>query len=432
MKINFDPFLRFIKIKSLSSIVMLVTSMAALYMANSRFASMYQEFLELEFTIGFSEFHLTKSILHWVNDGLMAVFFFLIGLEIKSEFITGSLNSIRRAVLPIFAAIGGMVVPIIIFLVLNHNQKGIEGWGIPMATDIAFSIGVLGVFGSRVPLGLKIFLTTYAIIDDLGAIIIIALFYSSSIDWHLVIIALILLSVLFILTALNIYWKYFFLFSGIIIWLLFLKSGIHPTVAGVLVSFTIPLQRKKKFSDVIRRGRKALNELSLMIGKKEKVFEEHKDALHVLDTFTSSIYSPLQYLQYRLQGLVAFLIIPLFGFANAGITFTAQGSAISPLTLNIAVSLLFGKVIGISLFTYLTVKLKIGVLPLYTNFNQIIGLGFLGGLGFTMSIFIANLAYDSADMINSSKIGILLGSMIAAILGLTILKFSLKKKLNLE
>ena len=407
---------------------MFVTSMTALIMANSDFASIYEEFQELEFTVGFTEFHLKKSILHWVNDGLMAIFFFLIGLEIKSEFFTGSLNSIRRAILPVFAAIGGMIVPMVLFLVLNHNKEGIEGWGVPMATDIAFSLGILGLFGSRVPLGLKVFLTTLAIIDDLGAIIIIAFFYSSSIEWQLVLLAIVLLSVLFILTILNIYWKYIFLCLGIVIWILFLKSGIHPTIAGVLVAFTIPRQRKKKFSNVIRKGRKALKELSLMIGKKETAFDEHKEAMQVLDNFSSEIQSPLRYLHYRLQGVVAFIIIPLFGFANAGIAFSAGGGTVPSLTLNIALSLLFGKVVGIVLFTYLLVKLKVADLPLNTNFYQIIGLGFLGGLGFTMSIFIANLAFYSAYTTNSAKIGILLGSATAAIFGFFILNYSLQKK----
>ncbi len=405
---------------------MFVTSMAALILANSCLAPVYEKFLELKFTIGVGNFHLTKSVLHWINDGLMTIFFFLIGLEIKSEFLTGSLNSMRRAVLPVFAAIGGMIVPIVIFLTLHHGQAGIEGWGIPMATDIAFSLGVLGIFGSRVPLGLKVFLTTYAIIDDLGAVIIITFFYSSSIHWNFIIIALALLLLLFILTAFTIYWKYLFLLLGIIIWILFLKSGIHPTIAGVLVAFTIPMHREKKFSDVIKKGKKALNELSKINGKNEAELKAHKEAIQVLDTFTSKIQSPLHFLQHRLQGIVSFIIIPLFGFANAGITFTTQGGAISPLTLNIAMALLFGKVLGISLFTYLPLKLKIGILPLHTNFKQIIGLGFLGGLGFTMSIFIANLAFDSADMINSAKIGILLGSVVASVLGFIILKYSIK------
>ncbi|NQU51764.1 MAG: Na+/H+ antiporter NhaA [Bacteroidetes bacterium] len=428
MKIKFDPLRRFVKIKSLGSICMLVATIAALTMANTNLNSFYREVLELEFTIGFSGFHLTKSILHWINDGLMSIFFFVIGLEIKREFLIGELNSMKKAILPVFAAIGGMIVPITIFFVLNYGKEGIEGWGIPMATDIAFSLGVLGMLGKRIPFGLKIFLTTFAIIDDLGAVLVIAIFYSSLIYWYLVLIAFILLLILSILSIKNIYSRYIFIPIGIIIWILFLKSGIHPTIAGVLFAFTIPSHRKKKLFDVFQRGKIALNELSQLIGKKEIVFNNHKAAINILDKFTSEIQSPLQQLQNKLHGMVSFFIVPLFAFANAGISFIGDGSAITRLSINIAISLLVGKVIGISLFSYLAVRFKIAILPLNVDFNQIIGLGFLGGLGFTMSIFISNLSYQSVDMLNSSKIGILLGSFIASIIGYFVIKYSLKKR----
>ncbi len=407
---------------------MFFTSMVALFMVNSGFAPFYQHLLELELTIGFPGFNLSKTILHWINDGLMAIFFFLIGLEIKGEFVAGALNSMKKAILPIFAAFGGMVVPITIFVVLNYNMEGIEGWGIPMATDIAFSLGVLGILGNKVPLGLKIFLTTYAIIDDLGAVLVIAVFYGSAIEWQFVLLAMALLAILFVLTWLNIYRKFIFLSIGIVIWILFLKSGIHPTIAGVLIAFTIPLHRKKKFRDVIKRGERAIKELSLLTGKKENIINEHKRAINVLDNFTSEIQSPLHHLQFRLHGIVSLFIIPLFGFANSGIIFIGDGGSVTHLSLNIALSLLVGKVVGISLFTYLPIKLKIAVLPIHVKFKQIIGLGFLGGLGFTMSIFISNLAYQSPDMINSAKIGILLGSVVATIFGFLIIRNSLQIK----
>lgn len=427
MKIKFDPLRRFVKIKSLSSICMLLATVAALIAANTNLKPLYTQFFELEFLIGFSEFHLSKSILHWINDGLMTIFFFVIGLEIKREFLIGELSSVRKAILPILAAVGGMIFPITIFFVLNHGKEGIEGWGIPMATDIAFSLGVLGMFGKRLPFGLKIFLATYAIIDDLGAVLVIAVFYSSLIYWHLVLIAFILLFLLSLLSIKNIYSRYLYIPIGIIIWLLFLKSGIHPTIAGVLFAFTIPSHRKKKLFEVFQRGKTALSELSQLIGKKEIVFNEHKAAINILDRFTSEIQSPLQQLQNKLQGMVSFLIVPLFAFANAGICFTGDEGTITQLSINIAISLLVGKVTGISLFSYLAIKSGIAVLPLNVTIKQIIGLAFLGGLGFTMSIFISNLSYESTHLLNSAKIGILIGSSVASIIGYQVIKHNIKK-----
>jgi NhaA family Na+:H+ antiporter len=427
MKIKFDPLRRFVKIKSLGSISMLVATVGALAVANSNFYSLYQELLELEFTIGFSEFHISKSILEWINDGLMSIFFFVIGLEIKREFLLGELNSFKKAILPVFAAVGGMIVPITIFFILNYGKEGIEGWGIPMATDIAFTLGILGIFGKRLPFGLKIFLTTFAIIDDLGAVVIITFFYSTLIYWHLVAIAGILLCLLYYLSYKNFYSKYLFIPVGIIIWILFLESGIHPTISGVLFAFSIPSHSKKNLFEVIQGGKVALNELSKLVGEKRVVFNQHKAAINILDNFTSEIQSPLQQFQNKLQGMVSFIIVPLFAFANAGISFLGDGHSITSLSLNIAISLLVGKVIGISLFSYLSVRFKMAVLPLNVGFNQIIGLGFLGGLGFTMSIFISNLSYQSADLINSSKIGILIGSFVASIIGYLVINYSLKK-----
>lgn len=430
MKIKFDPLRRFVKIKSLGSICMLLATISALIVANTDLKSLYQEILDLEFMIGFSGFHLSKSILHWINDGLMTVFFFVIGLEIKREFLIGELSSVRKALLPVLAAIGGMIFPITIFFILNHGKEGIHGWGIPMATDIAFSLGILGILGKRVPFGLKIFLATFAIIDDLGAVLVIAVFYSSLIYWHLVLIALVLLFLLSLLSRKNIYSRYIYIPVGIIIWLLFLKSGIHPTIAGVLFALTIPSHRRKKLFEVFQRGKTALNELSQLIGKKEVVFNDHKAAINILDKFTSEIQSPLQQLQNKLHGMVSFFIVPLFAFANAGITFIGDGGAITVLSINIAISLFMGKLVGISLFTYLAIKFKIAVLPLNVNFRQIIGIAFLGGLGFTMSIFISNLSYESDHLLNSAKIGILIGSFVASIIGYLVIRYTIKKKDN--
>ena len=428
MKVKFDPLRRFVKIKSLGSICMFLTSLAALMVANSSLKPIYTQILNHEFLIGFSEFHLSKSILEWINDGLMTIFFFVIGLEIKREFLIGELSSLRKAILPVLAAFGGMIFPITIFFILNYGNEGIHGWGIPMATDIAFSLGILGILGKRVPFGLTIFLATYAIIDDLGAVLVITFFYSTLIYWKYVIVAFILLLFLSVLSVKNFYSKYLYIPIGIIIWLLFLESGIHPTIAGVLFAFTIPSHRKKKLFDVLQRGKTALNEISQLAGKKEVAFKEHKEAINVLDRFTSEIQSPLQQLQNKLHGTVSFFIVPLFAFANAGISFTGGEGTINGLSLNIAISLLAGKVIGISLFSYLAIKTRIAELPQSVIFKQIIGLAFLGGLGFTMSIFISNLSYASETLLNSAKIGILLGSTIAGITGYLVIKYNIKRQ----
>lgn len=427
MEIKFDPLRRFIKIKSLSSICMLLAAIAALIVSNTNLYSYYEQLLELEFSIGFSDFHLSKSVLHWINDGLMTIFFFVIGLEIKREFMIGELSSARKAILPILAAIGGMIFPIAIFFLLNSGNESTHGWGITMATDIAFSLGILGILGKKVPFGLTIFLAAFAIIDDLGAVMVIAGFYSSLISWHLVVIAFVLLIALSLLSLKNLYSSYIHIPVGIVIWLLFLESGIHPTIAGVLFAFTIPSHRKKRLAYVIGKGKNALNELSQLIGKKEVEFKNHKTAINILDNITSEIQSPLQHLQNKLSTLVFFFIIPLFAFANSGINLMGNEGAFTPLTTSIAVSLVCGKIIGISLFSWLAIKLKIAVLPQDVDFRQIFGLSCLGGFGFTMSIFICNLSYVSVHLQHSAKLGILIASLIAGVGGYLVIRYSLKK-----
>nr|WP_321356448.1 Na+/H+ antiporter NhaA [uncultured Draconibacterium sp.] len=428
MEIKFDPLRRFIKIKSLSSICMLLAAISALIVSNTNLHTYYQQFLNLEFLIGFREFHLSKSVLHWINDGLMTVFFFVIGLEIKREFLIGELSSARKAILPILAAIGGMIFPIALFFLLNHGKEGTHGWGITMATDIAFSLGVLGILGKKVPFGLTIFLAAFAIIDDLGAVMVIAIFYSSLIYWHLVAIATVLLLGLSLLSVKDFYSRHIYIPVGFVIWLLFLESGIHPTIAGVLFALTIPSHRKKRLVDVIVKGKKALNELSQLIGEKMVEFKNHKTAINILDNITSEIQSPLQHLQNKLSTMVSFLIIPLFAFANSGINFIGDEGAFTPLSISIAVSLVCGKIIGISLFTWLAVKLKIAALPKNVDFRQIFGLSCLGGFGFTMSIFISNLSYESAHLQDSAKLGILIGSLVAGVSGYLVIRYSLKKR----
>ena len=424
-----QPFIRFLRIESSGGILLIFATLLALIIANSGWANYYESFWKQDFTVGAEFFKLTKPIILWINDGLMAIFFFLVGLEIKRELIAGELSSPKKAALPIIAAIGGMIVPALLFIAFNRNGQGLEGWGIPMATDIAFSLGILSLLGKRVPLALKVFLVAFAIVDDIGAILVIALFYSSQIHWSLLFIALGLLVILFLFNKFNIRYIPFYMIIGWIIWYLFLKAGIHPTIAGVLIAFSIPTNRKIKLKDFTFRMNRNLDDFC-QEPCKQSITLNHKQ-LASIDNMQSQIdkvQSPLQQLEHNLHGFVTYFVMPLFAFDNAGVVLTGAGLAsFSTLTLSISTSLVIGKIVGIFLFSYLTVKLGLSALPDNINWKHIIGAGMLGGIGFTMSLFISNLAYESIILINQAKLGILIGSLVAALLGFTYLKYVLKK-----
>jgi len=423
-RILISPIEKFVKIESSSGILLFSVTLIALIWANSPLASTYEMLWNYPVGFSFGEFELIKPLILWINDGLMAIFFFLIGLEVKREILIGELNTLKKASLPIFAAIGGIVVPVGVFLILNNNPDTFSGWGIPMATDIAFSLAILTILGKRVPLALKIFLTALAIVDDIAAVLTIAVFYSSNINWMLIAYSLIPFAILVLLLYQRIYSKYFTVILGLIIWVLFLKSGIHPTIAGILVAFTVPLSQ----TFTVRGNSEQLEEtVSNLIGARSNelpiLTREQLYALDDLEDWTGKVQSPLQHLEHGLHGWVAFVIIPIFAFANAGVNFSNSVTLDTALALNLALALIFGKSIGVALFSYLSVKFKFSTLPYDINFKQIIGVGFLAGIGFTMSIFIANLAFtDNYALINASKIGILIGSVIAGIIGYVILR----------
>jgi len=423
-KLIISPFQRFARIESFSGILLFGATIIALIWANSPLSPLYEEFRSFKIGVVTDSFELNKPVLLWVNDGLMAIFFFLIGLEIKRELIIGELNTLRKASFPIIAAFGGMLIPVGLYLVLNNDPQTSSGWGIPMAADIAFALAILKLLGKRVPIALKVFLTAFAIIDDLGAVMVIAVFYSETIKWSLVLIAIGMLLFLFFLAYRQIHAKYLILFFGIIIWYLFLKSGIHPTIAGVLLAFTVPI--RQKIDTVIYRK------------KLEGVFHEIKESedngnptltskqienIDELEAWTRQVQSPLQMLEHRLHNWVAFLIMPLFALVNAGVSFSGDMDLNMNLIFTIAISLFIGNSVGVSLISLLGLKLKITELPQDVNKMQIIGVSFLAGVGFTMSIFIANLAFVQSQMfIDSAKIGILIGSAISGITGYFFLK----------
>ena len=425
-----SSFQRFARIESLSGIFLFGATIVALIWANSPLYPYYEELRNFKIGIVTDVFELNKPIILWVNDGLMAIFFFLIGLEIKRELVIGELNTLRKASFPFIAAIGGMIIPVGLYLLLNNNPETAKGWGIPMAADIAFALAILNLLGKRIPIALKVFLTAFAIIDDLGAVMVIAVFYSASINWSLVLIALGMLMFLFLLAYLQIHAKYLILFFGIIIWYLFLKSGIHPTIAGVLLAFTVPI-RQKIDTNVYRRK---LGWIFKEIKKSEDngnptLTPQQIDQIDELEEWTRRVQSPLQMLEYRLHNYVAFLIMPVFALVNAGVSFQGDMDLNTNLIITIAISLFVGNFVGVSLISLLGLKLRITELPEDVDKIQIIGVSFLAGVGFTMSIFIANLAFAQSQMfIDSAKIGILIGSVISGLAGYFFLRLVSKEK----
>ena len=383
------PFKWFFKLEAASGLILLIAAILALLVSNSNLSELYFEILEKYLFIGINEFGLKLSVHHWINDALMAIFFFFVTLEIKREFIQGELSNIKQALLPIIAAVGGMVVPALFYVVINFgNSETINGWAIPSATDIAFSLGILSLLGSRVPMSLKIFLTALAIIDDLGAILIIAFFYSG--DLSIPYLSLILISYIILLILNKFSIKIFipYLIVGLCMWFFTYKSGIHATIAGVLLATTIPHRLKK-------------HDFSLLVK-----------------------------IEHGISPYVAFIIMPIFAFANAGVNLDglSLSSLLSPVPLGILLGLFFGKQIGVLLFSYVSVKLKFADMPNNSSWLSVYGVSVLTGIGFTMSLFVGNLAFmENTQYIDGVKIGVLSGSLLSTIFGYLLLLLSSKK-----
>jgi len=424
-----NPFYIFLKIESSGGIILIFATLLALVWANSGFSSSYFDFLHFHIKIGAGDILLDKTLHHWINDGLMAFFFFVVGLEIKREIMSGELSEVSKAVVPVGAAVGGMILPALIFLALQTGNPAMDGWGIPMATDIAFSIGILTLVGKRVPLALKIFLVAFAIVDDIGAVVVIAIFYSQDILWNLIFASLGLYAVLIVSNIFNIRSVTWYVIVGHVIWFLFLKSGIHPTLAGIMIAFVIPANRKIRFKEFEKKIRKQIDNFCshaeserMTLNKKQLVsIDNMQDSI-------SKVQSPLQSLEHLLHPFVTFVVMPVFAFANAGVVFSgADVTLFSGVSLSIMISLIAGKLLGIFGFTWILVKLKIGNLPQNVSFSMIFGAALLGAVGFTMSLFISNLAYADEVMLNNAKVGILLGSLVAGVTGYLVLKRATKK-----
>ncbi len=433
MKFIKQPINQFIRLETSSSIILFSASILAITLANSPLGPDFLGFWKEYLSINLPGFELSKPLYKWINDGLMAIFFFVIGLEIKREILMGELSHIKKASLPLFAAIGGMIIPAGLFTILNSGNAGGEGWGIPMAADIAFSLGILTMLGKRVPLGMKVFLMAFAIIDDLGAVLVIAFFYSTNLIWSNIFVGIGIVAALMILSYYNYYSKYLFFIAGVVVWVLFLKSGIHATIAGVLMALTIPLNRKTDTRLFYNRSKELLNTFMEDCSTQENKTVLSKKQLHTIDELeelTETTTSPLQHLEHNLHGWVSYLIMPVFALANAGVIFNFSGDSNLALSINIALSMIIGNVIGIFLFSWLAIKLKISELPENVNFKQLAGVSFLGGLGFTMSLFINNLAYSDTVLVDSAKMGILIGSLIAGTLGYITIRLTVKPDVN--
>ena len=386
------PFKWFFKLEAASGLVLLFAAIIALFVSNSELASIYYDILNSYFALGFGEFKLKLSVLHWINDVLMAIFFFLVSLEIKREFIQGELSNPKQASLPIIAAVGGMLVPALIYVAINFgNSETLKGWAIPSATDIAFSLGVLSLLGKRVPISLKVFLTALAIIDDLGAIVIIAFFYSGKIQAMYLILMLVSIIILIIFNRLNVRSFIPYLIIGIFLWDFTHSSGIHATIAGVLLALTIPHKDKK-------------NESS------------HKNSMLIK-------------LEHAISPYVAFGIMPIFAFANAGVSLEGLSIAtlMNPVPLGILCGLFFGKQFGVFIFSYVSIKLKFAEMPNDSDWLKLYGVGVLTGIGFTMSLFVGNLAFvDTTQYLSGVKIGVLLGSLASTLFGYMLILLSKK------
>lgn len=429
-----EPFQNFINKTTTSGIVLFSSALVALILANSPFSKEYLHFWETNFSIGFGEYILTKSLHHWINDGLMAVFFFVVGLELKREIVGGQLSQPKNAILPIVAALGGMIFPALIYFMFNSSGEASNGWGIPMATDIAFALGVLYLLGDKVPLPAKIFLTVLAIADDIGAVLVIAFFYTSTIDFNSLLVGAICMSILIFGNIIGVRNTLFYGIIGICgLWLAFLMSGIHATIAAVLAAFTIPVNPKitekqflTKLDSLYNRFKKAEpNDNPTVTSEQLHILEEIRG-------YSKKALTPLQRLEHRMHPLVAFIIMPIFALCNAGVEINSSifDNGMSRVTLGIMFGLIFGKLIGIIGCTWLFTKLKWASLPDGLNFKHIIGVGFLASIGFTMSLFITELAFTDVQLITEAKFGVLIASFFASIVGFMVMKMASKKELG--
>jgi len=419
-------FLEFAHLEASGGVLLLLCTIIALAWANSPWAESYTRLWQTKLTIGLGGFVLSKPLLLWINDGLMAAFFFVVGLEIKREMLVGELASLRKAALPIAAALGGMAFPALIYLLFNGGQEGARGWGVPMATDIAFALGVLALLGDRVPVSVKVFLTALAIVDDIGAVVAIAIFYTAQISWASLAIGAGFFLALLTANQLGARNPTIYSLLGIGLWFAFLKSGVHATIAGVLLAMTIPARARCDTDHFLASGRASLDEFGRAgrSGEDELLNEEHQAALQSLETACKHVQTPVQRLEHALHPWVTFAIMPVFALANAGVSLGGElGAALTnPVSLGVIVGLVLGKQLGITLSAWLSVRLGLAALPAGVTWRHIYGVSCVAGIGFTMSLFIAGLAFGETPLLTAAKVGILTASLVAGAAGWLILR----------
>ncbi|UCG31633.1 MAG: Na+/H+ antiporter NhaA [Phycisphaerales bacterium] len=427
------PFQEFLHAEASGGIVLLACTAAALIWANSPWRQSYHDFWHTYVSLGFGQYVMKESLVHWVNDGLMAIFFFVVGLEIKREVLVGELASLRKAAIPIAAAVGGMAVPAGIYVLFNLGRPGIEGWAIPAATDIAFALGAIALLGPRVPTPLKVFLTALAIADDIAAVLIIAVFYTSDVSFAALLAAGVILGLLIVANAAGVRRPMIYVLLGIALWLAFFESGVHATVAGVVLALTIPARCRIRGVQFATFAKRALTDFENAGADENDIMTNprRQAVIHGLEEACEQVHTPLLRMEHGLHPWVSYLIMPVFALANAGVSL-GQGAAAavtSSVGLGVLFGLLIGKQIGVTLATWAAVKGGVGQLPAETTWRQIYGTGWLAGIGFTMSLFIANLSFeDDPVLLESAKIGILAASLAAGVLGFALLRMATAKR----
>jgi NhaA family Na+:H+ antiporter len=422
-KIELTAFQRFFRTEAVGGLILLLFGFTALVLANSPLAEAYEHLWDTSLTVGIVDHPLSLTLHQWINDGLMAVFFLLVGLEIKRELLAGELSSWKQAALPIACAIGGMIVPAAFYWIFNMTCPGARGWGIPMATDIAFALGALALIAPRAPVGAKVFLLALAIVDDMGAVLVIALFYSSGIGWGALGGAAVMLLVLVGFNAMGVRHLWPYILGGLVLWYFVHESGIHATVAGVVLAFTIPTHTRISAIEFSRKARALLDRFE----RKETgdllvlTSKGQQETLFALEHASEGVTAPILRLEHALHNFSAFVVMPLFAFANAGVRI---GGPIehAEIALGVMAGLIIGKPLGIAAAALVTVKSGIAKLPDDVSWPSLVGYACLAGIGFTMSLFIAMLAFDDVAPLGAAKIGILAGSLLAGVVATVILK----------
>lgn len=428
--------------------LLMIVAVFAMIIANSPLANYYQDFWNHPVNMSIGRFNLFShagqpmTLMQFINDALMALFFFSVGLEIKREIMVGELSSLRKAMLPVIAAFGGMIIPVGLYFAFAHTDPASRGLAIPMATDIAFSLGVLSLFGKRVPISLKIFLTAFAVVDDIGGILVIAIFYTNDLCVNYLLLSAVVVAILYLGNRFGVMHRIFYIGFGIMMWYFFLQSGIHCTIAGVIVAFLIPAKPRINVQHYIERMRETIAKFPIMKkdkdGTPEKIVLDNVqiDQLKSIEAASNRVISPLQSLENSMHGWVNYFIMPLFAFANAGVQLSggAGGETFGAVTLAVFVGLTLGKFVGVYSFTFLAIKSGVVHMPAGMTWKNLTGICLLGGIGFTVSLFIASLSFsgDHPELLNQAKLGVLLGTVTAGVLGYIVLNMVLPHEHKVE